>query len=89
MNAVDFRRGIEGYGLTTANILYRLPDHLDLLQTYVWQAYDIAPRFPALHRFLEFWERELEGPLHSVTIAHKRLVSAHEVRVARTELRLH
>ena len=89
MNAVDFRRGIEGYGLTTANILYRLPDHLDLLQTYVWQAYDIAPRFPALHRFLEFWERELEGPLHSVTIAHKLLVSAHEVRVARTELRLH
>ena len=89
MNAVDFRRGIEGYGLTTANILYRLPDHLDLLQTYVWQAYDIAPRFPALHRFLEFWQRELEGPLHSVTIAHKRLVSTHEVRVARTEFRLH
>jgi uncharacterized protein Usg len=89
MNPFDFRRGIEGYGLTTANILYRLPDHLDLLQTYVWQAYDIAPRFPVLHRFLEFWQRELEGPLHSVTIAHKRLVSAHEVRVARTELRLH
>jgi uncharacterized protein Usg len=89
MSAVDFRRGIEGYGLTTANILYRLPDHLDLLQTYVWQAYDIAPRFPVLHRFLEFWQRELEGPLHSVTIAHKRLVSAHEVRVARAEFRLH
>ena len=87
MGAVDFRRGIEGYGLTTANILYRLPDHPELLQTYVWQAYDIAPRFPALHRFLEFWKRELEGPLHSVTIAHKRLVSAHEVRVATTELR--
>jgi uncharacterized protein Usg len=89
MSVFDFRRGIEGYGLTTANILYRLPDHLDLLQTYVWQAYDIAPRFPVLHRFLEFWQRELEGPLHSVTIAHKRLVSAHELRVARTEFRLH
>jgi uncharacterized protein Usg len=89
MNAVDFRRGIEGYGLTTANILYRLPDHLDLLQTYVWQAYDIAPHFPSLHRFLDFWKRELEGPLHSVTIAHKRLVSAHEVRMARTEFWLH
>ena len=33
----DFRRQLEGYGLTTAQILYRLPDHPSLLQTYVWQ----------------------------------------------------
>ena len=89
MNALDFRRGIEGYGLTTANILYRLPDHLDLLQTYVWQSYDIAPRFPALHRFLEFWERELEGPLHSVSIAHQALIRPAEVRMIDSEFRLH
>ena len=78
----------DGYGLTTANILYRLPDHPRLLQTYVWQAYDLAPRFPALHRFLDFWQRELDGPLHSVTVAHKPLISAHEVRVLTTEFRL-
>ena len=35
----DFRRQLEGYGLTTANILYRRPDHPWLLQTYVWQDY--------------------------------------------------
>jgi uncharacterized protein Usg len=88
MVAVDFKRQLEGYGLTTANILYRLPDHPALLQTYVWQNYDLAPVFPELRRFLDFWERELEGPLHSVKVAHRRLVSASEVRTIATEFRL-
>ena len=88
MNAIEFRNGSEVYGLTTANILYRLPDHPALLQTYVWQAYDLAPRFPALRKFLDFWQQKLDGPLHSVTVAHKHLVSAHEVRTAAMELRL-
>jgi len=83
------RLEFEGYGLTTANILYRLPDHPTLLQTYVWQAYDLAPRFPALRRFLDFWTRELDGPLHSVTVAHKQLMPASDVRVVTTELKLH
>lgn len=89
MVSSDFRRQLEGYGLTTANILYRLPDHPALLQTYVWQDYDLAPLFPQLKRFLEFWKRELEGPLHSVTVAHRRLIAAREVRMVTTELKLH
>jgi uncharacterized protein Usg len=88
MISVDFKRQIEGYGLTTANILYRLPDHPALLQTYVWQNYDLAPVFPELHKFLDFWARELEGPLHSVKVAHRRLISASEVRTIATEFQL-
>jgi uncharacterized protein Usg len=85
----DFRRQLEGYGLTTANILYRMPDHPTMLQTYLWQDYDLAPLFPELKRFLEFWERELDGPLHSVRVAHQRLITPAEVRTVTTELRLH
>ena len=88
MVAVDFKRQLAGYGLTTANILYRLPDHPNLLQTYVWQNYDLAPVFPELHKFLDFWTRELEGPLHSVKVAHQRLVSPSEVRMIETEFAL-
>jgi uncharacterized protein Usg len=61
----DFRRQLEGYGLTTANILYRRPDHRWLLQTYIWQEYDLCPEFPELNKFLNFWLEKLEGPLHS------------------------
>ncbi len=75
----DFRRQLEGYSLTTAHILYRLPDFPALLQTYIWQDYDKAPDFPLLNHFLKFWQRELEGPLHSVRVAHKRLVGPAEL----------
>ncbi|HTQ32912.1 MAG TPA: Usg family protein [Stellaceae bacterium] len=56
------------YRLTTAEITYRLPDHPLLLQTYIWQKFDIAPEFPVLHGFLQFWRENLEGELHSVRV---------------------
>ena len=85
----DFRRQLVGYGLTTAQILYRLPDHPSLLQTYVWQDYDLCPRFPVLNRFLAFWLEKLEGPLYSVTVAHSRLIKPAELRAIGGEFRLH
>src|SRR5919112_3332614 len=89
MVSKDFIRQLEGYGLTTATILYRLPDHPKLLQTFIWQEYDLAPKFPVLHDFLEFWRRELEGPLHSVTVAHSRLIKPAEIRAIDGVLTLH
>ena len=85
----DFRRQLEGYGLTTANILYRRPDHPWLLQTYVWQEYDLCPQFPELSKFLNFWLEKLEGPLHSVTVAHARLIKPAEIKAIDGEFRLH
>ncbi len=87
--SLDLKSDFEGYGLTTASILYGMPDHPSVLQTFVWQAYDLAPRFPALIRFLEFWHRELDGPLHSVSVAHKPLVKPAEIRMARHQFGLH
>jgi uncharacterized protein Usg len=70
----DFEKQVNGFGLTTAHILYRLPDYRNILQTYVWQEYDLFPAFPTLRRFLDFWAHEIEGPLHSVTVAHCKLI---------------
>ena len=85
----DFVRQLQGYSLTTAEIVYRLPDHQSLLQTYIWQDYDQAPRFPALHSFLEFWRRKLDGPLHSVRVAHVGLIKPAEIRSVMELARLH
>lgn len=73
-------RQLQGFSLTTAEILYRLPDHNSILQSFVWQDYDQAPEYPVLEQFLDFWRRELEGPLHSVTITSQRLISPGELR---------
>lgn len=81
-------RQLAGYGLTTAEILYRMPDHLNFLQTFVWQEYDVAPEYPVLFKFLDFWECNLDGPLYSVKIAHQRLVSPGEVRLITKEIGL-
>ena len=84
----DFRKQMLGYGLTTAQILYRMPDHPSLLQTYVWQNYDMFPKFPELHRFLAFWVEKLEGPLHTVLVAHSRLIKPAELKAIDGEFRL-
>ena len=85
----DFQKQVEGYGLTTANILYRRPDHPWLLQSYVWQNYDLYPDFPELQGFLEFWRKSLEGVLHSVTVAHSRLIKPVEIKTVDGVFRLH
>ena len=79
----------EGYGLATAIILYRMPDYHFLLQTYIWQEHDICPEFPRLHSFLKFWMTSLDGPLHSVTVAHSRLVRPTEIRTVDGIFSLH
>ena len=75
--------------VTTAEVLYHMPDHPHVLQTFVWQKVDLAPQFPELTRFLDFWKREIEGPLHSVRFTHRKLISPGEWRNVVGELRLH
>ncbi len=80
---------LRDYRLTTAEILYHMPDHPGLLQTYVWQALDLAPRFPELGKFLKFWERNLDGKLHSVRVANCELIKPPQIRANASLLVLH
>ncbi len=66
---------LKGYGLTTAQIFYRLPDFRNILNTFVWQEYDLAPDYPRLFKFIEFWQEKIEGPLHSVRFVHRKLIA--------------
>jgi uncharacterized protein Usg len=76
----QFQAQLAGFSLTTAEIFYRLPDYPALLQSFVWQDYDIAPRFPKLLDFLAFWSSNLDGKLHNVRVAHHRLIQPTEFR---------
>ncbi|WP_120075766.1 usg protein [Aurantiacibacter odishensis] len=71
---------LDGYGLTTAEICYYLPDHPSLLQLFAWQEYDAAPDFPVLFDFLDHWRREIEAEIQSVRIAHDKLIGPAEWR---------
>jgi len=89
MTSRAFELQLKGYGLTTAEIHYRLPDHPSFLQLYIWQEYDLAPTFPELKGFLDFWSKDLEGPLHSVRIVHQHLITPREWRAVDGIISLH
>jgi len=85
----NLRLQLCNYRLTTAEILYHLPDHPSVLQSFVWQNLDIAPEFPVLHRFLDFWVGNIEGRLHSVKVASAALITPGELRHANASFSLH
>jgi uncharacterized protein Usg len=84
-----FDLAMRGYRLTTAEILYHMPDHPDLLQSYIWQELDQAPKFPVLNKFLRFWQANLDGRVHSVRVAARGLFSAAELKHFGAEFTLH
>ncbi|GAB5470610.1 MAG: usg protein [Rhodospirillales bacterium] len=71
---------LKGYRLATAEILYYMPDHPAVLQSFVWQHYDLAPNYPRLGRFIDYWRREIEAVLHSVTVGRRELIAAPELK---------
>ena len=80
---------LKGYRLATAEVVYRLPDHPAILQSFVWQHYDIAPDYPVLRRFLDHWLENIEARLHSVRVTRLDLVAPGRYRNVETELQLH
>jgi uncharacterized protein Usg len=80
---------LDGYRLATAEIVYRLPDHPAILQTFVWQHFDIAPDFPELRKFLDFWRRNIEGRLHTVRVTRQKLITASRYRSVEAVMQLH
>ncbi|HVZ99673.1 MAG TPA: protein usg [Caulobacterales bacterium] len=73
---------LQGWRLATAEVLYYMPDHPKLLQSFVWQTLDLAPQYPRIHKFLDFWRREIDAVIHSVrlgtgeTLAPARIATA-------------
>ena len=85
----DLQKQLDGWRLTTAEILYHMPDHPSLLQSYVWQALDLAPDLPMLKRFLAFWQKRLDGRLHSVTVCSAELITPADLRIVDSIAWLH
>ena len=81
--AEDVSAQLNGKRLTTAEVLYYMPDHPSLLQTFLWQTLDEAPDYPRIQRFLEFWRREIDAVIHSVAITSVGHVAPARTRSAK------
>jgi uncharacterized protein Usg len=80
---------LKGYRLSTAEILYWMPDHPSVLQSFVWQHYDRPPEFPELHRFLGFWKDNIDATLHTVRVACADAIKAPSMRTAQAVYQIH
>jgi uncharacterized protein Usg len=89
MIQTDLDRQLRGERLTTAEVLYYLPDHPALLQRFLWQTLDLCPEYPRIHRFLDHWRTEIEAVIHSVRISGGGLVSPARLDLARVVGSLH
>ena len=89
METTETELMLKGYGLTTAEFTYCMPDYIHVLNTFVWQEYDLAPAHPRLFEFIEFWQREIDGPLHSVRFNHRKMIGPGEWRNVVGEFQLH
>jgi len=94
MNTQDLVRQLTDWRQTTAEILYRMPDHPTLVQTFLWQDLDQwhdDPRltFPRLRKFCDWWNANLDGPIVQVRVGAVPIVGACELRHANVEMHLH
>lgn len=85
----DVALQLEGWRLITAEILYHMPDYPGILQSFVWQKLDYPPDYPKLRKFLDFWADNLDGPLHSVRVAHTEVLAPGKLRNVERSLELH
>jgi len=86
MSNNSLERQLRGERLTTAQVLYYLPDHPALLQEFLWQTLDLAPSYPRLRLFLDFWRREIDAVIHSVTLSSAGLIAPARLNI-RQEIR--
>jgi uncharacterized protein Usg len=89
MELRDFETQLRGGRLTTAEVLYYMPDHPSLLQRFTWQTLDIAPEYPRVHKFLDFWRREIDAVIHSVAISAVGIVAPAKVQFRNTSDMFH
>jgi uncharacterized protein Usg len=85
----DFSVQLTGRRLTTAEVLYYMPDNPSLLQSFLWQTLDRAPDFPRIHQFLDFWRREIDAVIHSVSVGGVGLITPGRVRTVDHWAELH
>ena len=87
-HATEMELWLIGYRPTTAEILYHLPDHPHVLQSFIWQTLDLAPEFPRIHRFLDYWVHNIDGLLHSVRLARSDLIKPQKIKLRKGQFKL-
>ena len=56
--------------LVLVNVNYFLPDYVNLVQEFIWQTEDYVPKLPRVHKFLNYWHKEIDAVINEVSISY-------------------
>ena len=56
--------------LVLVNVNYFLPDYINLVQEFIWQTEDYVPKLPRVHKFLNYWHKEIDAVINEVSISY-------------------
>ncbi len=59
---------IKKWTVATVQVVYYIPDYLNIVNEFVWQTDDQLPEYPRITKFLNYWDKNIDGPIKEVYI---------------------
>ena len=53
----------------TVNVNYWMPDYRSVLQEFIWQTNDYVPKLPRVHKFLDYWHKNIDAVISEIKVA--------------------
>ena len=59
---------IRKWTVASVQVVYYIPDYLNIVNEFIWQTEDQLPEYPRITRFLDYWDKNIDGPIKEVYI---------------------
>ena len=59
---------LEKWTVASVQVVYYIPDYLSIVNEFVWQTEDQRPKYPRITEFLDYWDKNIDGPIKEVFI---------------------
>ena len=59
---------IRKWTLATVQVIYHIPAHIHILNEFSCQTKGRLPEYPRIHEFLDYWDKNIDGPIKEAYI---------------------
>ena len=59
---------IKKWTVATVQVVYYIPAYVHIVNEFMWQTEDTLPEYPRISKFLDYWDKNIDGPIKEVYI---------------------
>ena len=59
---------LKKWTVASVQVVYYIPDYMNLVNEFIWQTEDQLPEYQRITRFLDYWDKNIDGPIKEVYI---------------------